>query len=104
MPELGPAWVVWGKLVVADPASEPGEMFSNETSRGTSESTTRQASEMAVNKTGAGLHTRVACGRLSSRICATRSEMCRTRPTAACASANPRRSRLFSARETRHSA
>ena len=96
----------------SDPTTDVAGLFSNETNRGTSESSIRQASDSPANKTGAGLQTLVAPGRFSSRIRTTRREMCRTRPTAACARSIPRRSRLFSdnlsanlsANETRHSA
>ena len=63
-----------------------------------------QTSDTPLTSTGAGLHTRVALGRWTSRICATRSVTFRSRSTAACARASPRRRKLFSASDTRHSA
>src|SRR6266436_7811200 len=57
------------KIVVAGPAAmELVDAFSNEISRGASESAIRQASDIPVNNSGAGLHIRVARGRFSSRI------------------------------------
>src|SRR5580704_6048567 len=43
-------------------------LSANDTSRGASENTIRQASDIPVKSTGAGLHTRVAPGRFSSSI------------------------------------
>src|ERR1700728_346931 len=82
-----------------------GKLSSNPISRGAREIPAAQAIANPVTSSTAGFQLcRGALGRSASRICATRNEVCRMRPKAACASAKLRRSKLFSARCVKHSA
>src|ERR1700722_16557232 len=82
-----------------------GKLSSNPTSRGAREIPAAQAIANPVTSSTAGFQLgRGARDRSASRICATRNEVCRMRPKAACASAKLRRTKLFSARCVKHSA
>src|SRR6266478_8583398 len=79
MGEIGANSLLPGAIIVADLAMEAAAPFSNDTSRGASENTIRQAIDIPVNKNGAGLHTRLAPARFSSKLSTPRGELWRMR-------------------------
>src|SRR5579863_91426 len=87
-----------------DATGTGGTPSRNATSSGARVKATTKTADARVTRPSAGFQARGALERLPSSIWDTRRVVCRILLTAACASARPRRMKLFSATVTRHSA